>query len=59
MECSTVQALRPRVSTSAGQSFGVARMVDSLWAGGLRAVLVWEAQAAKEVQLRQLEREED
>ena len=38
--------LRPRVSTSGGQSFG----------GGLRvAFLVWEAQEAKEVQERQLE----
>ena len=38
--------LRPRASTSGGQSFG---------GGFLRVALVWEAQEAKEVQERQLE----
>ncbi len=38
--------LRPRASTSGGQSFGGAF---------LRVALVWEAQEAKEVQERQLE----
>ena len=46
MECRRVHVLRPRVSTSGGQSFG----------GALRvAFLVWEAQEANEVQERQLE----
>ncbi len=42
--------LRPRVSTSGGQSFGGAGGAEAL-----REDLVWEAHEAKEVQERQLE----
>jgi len=52
MECRRVQVLRPRVSTSAGQSFA------GFACCALRVVLAWEAQAEKaapDVQDRQLE----
>jgi hypothetical protein len=53
MECRRVQVLRPRVSTSAGQSFAGFGCCD------LRVDLAWEAQAEKaapDVQERQLKR---
>lgn len=53
IECRSVQPERPRVSTSGGQSFG---MVTAGFGAAVVVVdfLVCEAQAAKEVQLRQL-----
>jgi hypothetical protein len=54
IEWRRVHVLRPRVSTSGGQSFGGDGGVA---AEALREDLVCEAQAAKDVQERQLEGE--
>lgn len=52
IECRSVQPERPRVSTSGGQSFGT--VTTGFGAAVVVDFLVCEAQAAKEVQLRQL-----
>jgi hypothetical protein len=53
MEWRSVQELRPRVSTSAGQSFGGAARVEAARCD-LEIDLLWAAHAENEVQDRQL-----
>jgi hypothetical protein len=53
IECSSVHVLRPSVSTSAGQSFGVAGMMAAA-AAWLLSAFVCDVNAAKELQERQL-----